>query len=229
MSSVLRKYASFTAHEKPTTGDMKMSFVNDDHLGWLKCNGRTVTKTEFGILFNVIGYTFGGSGNNFILPDVSGVVPGIVNNVHPIGSQVGSEVHTLTLNEIPQHNHDFSGSHAAPANGYTDVSGAHIHGITDPGHAHQYLGVDSQNAASGLDNVAENSPRPSETTSAATTSISINTAGAHSHRIASNGGGAAHNNMQPTYFVGNMFIYSGDPPAGVWPLTIQAGGYPRIY
>ena len=33
MSSVLRLNATNTARTKPTTGDTKTSFVNDDHLG----------------------------------------------------------------------------------------------------------------------------------------------------------------------------------------------------
>lgn len=35
MSSVLRLNAANTARTKPTTGDTKTSFVNDDHLGWI--------------------------------------------------------------------------------------------------------------------------------------------------------------------------------------------------
>lgn len=33
----------------------------------------------------------------------------------------------------------------------------------------------------------------------------------HSHTIASQGGGAAHNTMQPTLFAGNIFLFAGIP------------------
>mgnify|MGYP003342440176 CR=1 FL=1 len=71
MTSVSRRFATFTAHEKPVTGDIKMSFVGYDHIGWLKCDGRTLSTKDFNLLFQVIGYTFGGSGNTFNLPKLS--------------------------------------------------------------------------------------------------------------------------------------------------------------
>lgn len=40
--------------------------------GWLKCNGASLSTASYNTLFNSIGYTFGGSGNNFNLPDLRG-------------------------------------------------------------------------------------------------------------------------------------------------------------
>lgn len=40
--------------------------------GWLICDGRTVSKTDYPGLFATIGYIHGGSGNNFQLPDFRG-------------------------------------------------------------------------------------------------------------------------------------------------------------
>lgn len=232
MSSVIRRSAAFTAHEKPTTGDVKISFVQQDHLGWLLCNGRELSVAEYGILFNVIGYTFGGSGDTFYLPDVSGVVPGIAGPTHAIGTQVGSETHTLTIAEMPGHTHgatDVSGS--TNGSGFTDISGEHTHTITDPGHSHS---ITTANAGASVENrvgqaidTVDEGPASTNTSS---TGITINANGAHAHVIGSTGGGQAHNNMQPTYFIGNMFIYCGDPPAGTWPYTIPSGGgQPTIY
>jgi microcystin-dependent protein len=45
-------------------------------------------------------------------------------------------------------------------------------------------------------------------------------AGTHSHSIAPQGGNVAHNNMQPTLFIGNVFIFSGVPTAGYYPGTV---------
>lgn len=38
--------------------------------GWLLCNGATISKTTYSALFAVIGYRYGGSGNNFVVPDM---------------------------------------------------------------------------------------------------------------------------------------------------------------
>jgi hypothetical protein len=49
MSSVLRSFGTLPAHARPMIGDTKISNVNADHLGWLLCNGRSLTVS--GILF----------------------------------------------------------------------------------------------------------------------------------------------------------------------------------
>ena len=43
--------------------------------GYLLCQGQSVSKTSYPALFAVIGTTYGGSGNNFNLPDFRGVFP----------------------------------------------------------------------------------------------------------------------------------------------------------
>jgi Microcystin-dependent protein len=43
--------------------------------GWLYCDGSSKSTTTYSRLFAVIGYTFGGSGANFSLPDFRGVFP----------------------------------------------------------------------------------------------------------------------------------------------------------
>ena len=40
--------------------------------GWLKCNGAQISTTGYGKLFESIGYTYGGQGNFFRLPDLRG-------------------------------------------------------------------------------------------------------------------------------------------------------------
>lgn len=40
--------------------------------GWLLCNGATLSTTAYPELFAVIGYTYGGSGSSFILPNGDG-------------------------------------------------------------------------------------------------------------------------------------------------------------
>lgn len=199
MATWTREYVTYGSHQRPTVGDTKFSAVNKDHIGWLKCDGRALQVTDYYFLWQVIGYSFGSNtSNDFKLPNPAGRVPGVIGagsglTARSLGDTLGEETHVLTVAEMPTHSH----------------------GVTDPGHTHTYLGVNSQSAASGGDNVAENSPRPTETTGSNTTGISIN----------NTGGSNAHNNMQPTLFMGNMFIYSGKLNYGTYPQSLNANVY----
>jgi microcystin-dependent protein len=234
MTSTLRISSANTARTKPTTGDTKMSFVNTDHLGWLKCDGREMDKTADNLLFQVIGYTFGGSGNVFNLPNPAGRVMGTVGTVTDDNNRsrtyvastnngkVGELDHKLTVPEMPAHNHNkLTASPGAntTADGTTSVQGDHTHGITDLGHSHPvsyYTPLPATTASIAGHEVADNTTIITST-SPAFTNISINPAGAHSHTISSNGGDQYHNNIQPTLFYGNTFIYCGVPMRGEFP------------
>ena len=213
---------SFTlgAHQKPTVGDTKMSVINSDHMGWLRCDGREVSKSDFNLLFRVIGYSFGGAGNLFKLPDARGRVPGVVGEgtddnarmqSFALGDSLGEYEHTLTIPEMPSHNHGVAAAEQNAANNLTGISGEHIHGITDPGHTHSYVNNrNDQNTdnAFATETAADNADLAA-TTGSSPTGITINAAGSHTHVMNPAGGDAPHNNIQPTLFVGNMFIYSG--------------------
>jgi microcystin-dependent protein len=195
MTSILRRSSAFSAHEKPVTGDIKMSFVGEDHLGWLKCDGRSFLKTVQPLLYNVIGTQFGGSATAFNLPNPAGGVLGVVGErvinlvptaLHGPGDDVGAETHTLTTPQIPAHNHG----------GTTDSAGLNI---TSP--------LTVVNSVTAVVHT--------------TTDVQDN-AGTHTHTFTTNntGGGLPHNNMQPTLFIGNVFIFSGVPTAGSYPGTV---------
>lgn len=79
--------------------------------GWLFCNGQTLLTTAFPDLFSVIGYTYGGSGSNFTLPDLRGRSPvGVGDN--GLGLSGGSENVTLTSSQVAlqDHSHTASGT-----------------------------------------------------------------------------------------------------------------------
>lgn len=210
MTSVLSRSAAFSAHTKPTVGDTKTSFVTDDHLGWLRCDGRSVTKADLGILFGVIGYTFGGSGNTFNLPDAQGRVVGHVgtNYTDPSSNYItgdlsGQDQIVLTIPQLPAHNHT----------GLTGLSGEHTHTTNSNAPS---IGLAQRTGFNTL-TTADSSPGELDLINAA--NLVINTAGSHQHTIASQGSGVPVSVMQATIFMGNLFIYSGNPPYGVWPYT----------
>jgi microcystin-dependent protein len=79
--------------------------------GWAFCDGSLQQISEYETLFNLIGTTYGGDGQQtFALPDLRGRLPihmgqggGLSNYV--IGQAGGTENVTLTTNQIPAHNH----------------------------------------------------------------------------------------------------------------------------
>lgn len=79
--------------------------------GWMVCNGQTLPTTYSPNLFKVIRFNFGGNGgSNFMLPNLQGAAPigqGQGQGLSPrvIGSTGGKQTVTLTLNQIPVHNH----------------------------------------------------------------------------------------------------------------------------
>jgi microcystin-dependent protein len=249
MTSYCRRYLNFGAHERPTVGDIKISFTGFDHLGWIKCDGTYVSKTEYALLYNVIGDKYGSSGDLFRLPDAQGRVTGIVGTpsgavgtAHAIGTVTGTETHTLIINEMPAHKHgsvDVGGNSNGDGNtttngahnhtGSTGNAGAHTHTATDSGHTHGYFNQPNshQVAVSATTTGTADDTNENQTTGIGNANITvagvadhshtISTDGAHFHTMGSTGGGAAHNNMQPTLFVGNMFVYTGKTQYGYFP------------
>jgi len=74
--------------------------------GWAQCNGQLLPINQNQALFSLLGTTFGGDGRvNFALPDLQGRTA-----VHPgagvtLGEKSGAATHTLSLAELPAHDH----------------------------------------------------------------------------------------------------------------------------
>jgi microcystin-dependent protein len=94
-------------------GDIKYSVHSDDHNNWLKCDGRSLSRTEYSHLFDIIGTSFGSDDAlTFKIPDARGRVLGTVGSgsgltARTLGQTAGSETHTLTVNELPAHTHSY--------------------------------------------------------------------------------------------------------------------------
>src|ERR1041385_1322755 len=94
----------------PFIGEIRMFAGNFAPVGWAFCNGALIPISENDALFNLIGTTYGGDGQNtFALPDLQSRVPvhqgTVAGQSFVIGQMSGSETVTLTVQQIPSHNH----------------------------------------------------------------------------------------------------------------------------
>lgn len=109
--------------------------------GWLFCDGSTYGTSSYQDLFNVIGYSYGGSGGSFSVPDLRGrVIAGrdidngsgtagrlstVTNQGTVVAASAGSQTHTLGTTELPTHTHS-----GTISSGVTNLTGGHTHSLT---------------------------------------------------------------------------------------------------
>lgn len=98
----------------PFVGEIRMFGGTFAPAGWAFCDGQLLPISQNETLFNLIGTTYGGDGQEtFAVPDLQGRVPvhagqgpGLSQN-YQIGEKFGVESVTLTTQQIPIHNHAF--------------------------------------------------------------------------------------------------------------------------
>jgi microcystin-dependent protein len=79
--------------------------------GWMFCEGQLLPISEYETLFNLIGTTYGGDGQNtFALPDLRGRVPMHMGNGFTQAETGGVEEVTLTVGQMAAHAHAFLAS-----------------------------------------------------------------------------------------------------------------------
>ena len=101
---------------QPFVGEIRMFAGNFAPQGWAFCDGQLLAVSQNDALFSLLGTIYGGDGRTtFGLPDLRGrlpIHPGTGPGLSPrrLGSKGGAEKVTLTVNQLPSHNHDFKGT-----------------------------------------------------------------------------------------------------------------------
>lgn len=115
-------------------GSIKMWGSSTPPNNWLLCNGQSISRFTYPALFARIGYTYGGSGSFFSVPNLINKFPVGAGDLYSANSQGGSRdaivvshshsvsaSSTFTGNVLPNHTHQMTGS--------TNVAGAHVHEV----------------------------------------------------------------------------------------------------
>jgi len=135
--------------------------------GWLQCNGGEYLVNDYLNLFNVIEYTYGsGCGGNtdyFKVPCLKGRV--IVGHGHfdggygceywGVGEHDGEPRHTLTVAEMPSHNHDAAGYRMLKYDNSNTMNGSVNNGSDEP-NLYDYGSIPASNGG----NEAHNNMQP---------------------------------------------------------------------
>jgi microcystin-dependent protein len=91
---------------QPYVGEIRMFAGNFAPAGWMFCEGQLLPISENETLFQLIGTTYGGDGQEtFALPDLRGRIPLHQGNGFILAETGGAEEITLTVTQIPAHAH----------------------------------------------------------------------------------------------------------------------------
>src|SRR6187397_1939841 len=105
---------------QPYVGEIRMFAGTFAPAGWAMCDGSPMAISENETLFQLIGTTYGGDGQEtFALPNLASRVPlhqGTgAGQTYVLGEAAGVESVTLTQQQIPAHNHPFLASTSTAA------------------------------------------------------------------------------------------------------------------
>ena len=96
---------------EPYLGQISTFGFNFAPRGWAQCDGQILPINQNQALFSILGTTYGGDGRTtFGLPDLRGRLPMQQDGNNRLGTKSGSETVPLTTAQIASHGHDVNGS-----------------------------------------------------------------------------------------------------------------------
>lgn len=96
---------------EPFIGEIRIMTGNVVPNNWALCNGQSLLIMQYPKLYSIIGTMYGGDGmTTFALPNLQGRTPigvGRGRNLtpRPFGESGGAQTVTLTVDQLPMHNH----------------------------------------------------------------------------------------------------------------------------
>jgi len=187
-----------------TIAEIRLFAGNFAPRNWAYCSGQLMAINSNTALFSLVGTTYGGDGRTtFGLPDLRGRVA-VAPGLHP-GSAInyqrgmtgGAERHTLSLAEMPNHNH--LGQIANPAIG--------VQLKASDNSADEESPEDAVLADSGQSNYTQTAPNVNMNANAATATMAD-----PSVSVQYNGGSQPHNNIQPFQVINYIICLQGVYP-----------------
>jgi microcystin-dependent protein len=192
-------------------------FTATPPVNWLICNGALLsTAAPYDKLFAEIGYTFGGSGANFNLPNLVNRFPMGAGTLAAAG---GEASHVLSVAEMPVHAHpiaDVAHNHGVNQSPHNHPDPTHGHGASASQDAHNHVvgntvnnppgGLTNGGSFFGLVSTATSSAQPNVYVNVAAAganlqpanaNLSLNASGTNLSTTQNAGSGAAHNNLPP--------------------------------
>ena len=118
---------------EPFLSEIKLVSFNFPPKGWALCNGQFLPINQNQALFALLGTTYGGNGQTtFALPNLRGRVPIHMSNGHTLGEAAGSTAVTVTIQQLPTHNHFVQATNNAatsddPTNNVLGQAGANVY------------------------------------------------------------------------------------------------------
>ncbi|WP_298515107.1 phage tail protein [uncultured Kordia sp.] len=188
----------------PMIGEIKTVSFAAVPSGWAKCDGQLLNIADYGILFGLIGTTYGGDGTTtFALPNLQDRIMIHNSSSLSLGQTGGTSENTLTESQLPGHTHavgSLVASHTLTGtvlvneeDGETNDPIAKNFGLIDPDTTNNY-NSSSNTALMAADNVQING--------------NITLSGA----TASTGSATPVNNMQPYLVVNTIIALEGIDP-----------------
>jgi microcystin-dependent protein len=170
----------------PYISEIRIMAFNFAPVGWALCNGQHLPINQYQALFRLIGTTYGGDGTQtFALPDLTGRVPMHMGAGYPQGAAGGEYAHTITMNEMPTHNHAMSARAAATFGTPTPAAGNTMQAAQQAGNPPHPVQIFGTTLGSGA--------------------MMTTTIGAY-------GGGQPHDNEQPFLVLNFCIALNGQPP-----------------
>src|SRR5213083_2453511 len=93
----------------PFVAEIRMFAGNFAPTGWAMCDGQILPISQNTALFSLLGTTYGGNGQtNFALPNLQCKSQLHEGGGFTLGQAGGEFAHTVTMSEMPTHQHTFT-------------------------------------------------------------------------------------------------------------------------